>query len=79
MNHSKSLADRNDLTFAMDLRRKKLVLTTEFMCLSNLNPESKMTPRFFACGFKCEDRGPRALMMEEEVSVGPKTRGSVLF
>ena len=63
----------------MDLRWKKLVLTTELICLSNLKPESKMTPRFFACCFRCEDRGPRALMMEEGVSVGPKTRSSVLF
>ena len=56
---SKSLTDRNDFSFVSDLRWKKLLLTTDFICSSYFKPESKIVLRFLEWKLTFNFRGTR--------------------
>ncbi len=63
------------LAFDSNLNWKKLDLTTELICLSNLSAEPKLTPRFLTTVFLQVSRAPKSQSGAPE---DPNTMASVL-
>ncbi len=76
MDHSLTLEmTKKLLAFDSNLNWKKLDLTTELICLSNLSAESKLTPRFLTDSFLQVSRAPKSQSGAPE---DPNTMASVL-